>query len=122
MAFFSEPLKNYFFIFQGFLTFHSYGQYILYPWGYDKKLPPDYEDLQRVGDIAAQRIKEKQGVKYKVGNSANMLYAAAGKIIFACKTFISMFHLLQIQGNKMEAKSEAFVIYSTFFVHLRTYY
>nr|XP_018898720.1 PREDICTED: carboxypeptidase B-like isoform X1 [Bemisia tabaci] len=63
---------------QGFLTFHSYGQYILYPWGYDKKLPPDYEDLQRVGDIAAQRIKEKQGVKYKVGNSANMLYAAAG--------------------------------------------
>lgn len=35
--------------FQGFLTFHSYGQYILYPWGYDRVVPPDYKDLDRVG-------------------------------------------------------------------------
>lgn len=35
--------------FYAFLTFHSYGQYILYPWGYDKTVPADYKDLDRVG-------------------------------------------------------------------------
>lgn len=35
------------------LSFHSYGQYILYPWGYEKVVPPDHEDLKRVGDEAA---------------------------------------------------------------------
>nr|XP_018898723.1 PREDICTED: carboxypeptidase B-like [Bemisia tabaci] len=63
---------------QGFLTFHCYGQYILYPWGYDKILPEDHADLQRVGEIAAQRIKEVGDVNYTVGSSANLLYPAAG--------------------------------------------
>jgi carboxypeptidase A4 len=36
-----------------FLSFHSYGQYIIYPWSYDKVVPPDHEDLQRVADEAA---------------------------------------------------------------------
>jgi hypothetical protein len=31
-----------------YLTFHSYGQYILYPWGYDALDTPDWEDLHRV--------------------------------------------------------------------------
>lgn len=39
--------------FGAFLTFHSYGQYILYPWGYDRVVPPDYKDLNRVGNDAA---------------------------------------------------------------------
>lgn len=61
------------------MTFHCYGQYILYPWGYDKILPEDHADLQRVGEIAAQRIKEVGDVNYTVGSSANLLYPAAGK-------------------------------------------
>lgn len=40
--------------FYAYLTFHSYGQYILYPWGYDKTVPPDYKDLDRVGKLAAE--------------------------------------------------------------------
>lgn len=40
--------------FEAFLTFHSYGQYILYPWGYDTVVPPDYMDLDRVGKEAAK--------------------------------------------------------------------
>ncbi|EAT48325.1 AAEL000653-PA [Aedes aegypti] len=39
---------------KGFLTFHSYGQYILYPWGYDRLVPPDHQDLKAVGDEAAK--------------------------------------------------------------------
>lgn len=40
--------------FFAFLTFHSYGQYILHPWGYDDVVPPDYQDLDRVGKEAAK--------------------------------------------------------------------
>lgn len=39
--------------FYGFLTFHSYGQYILHPWGYEDVVPPDHKDLSRVGHEAA---------------------------------------------------------------------
>lgn len=41
--------------FHAFITFHSYGQYILYPWGYDVgALPADHQDLDRAGKKAAQ--------------------------------------------------------------------
>lgn len=40
--------------FKLYVSYHSYGQYILYPWGYDKAVPPDHADLDRVGKKAAQ--------------------------------------------------------------------
>ncbi|XP_051158291.1 carboxypeptidase B-like [Leptopilina boulardi] len=83
---FSEPetnaIKNFFEAsaanFKAFLSFHSYGQYILYPWGYDRRVPPDYSDLDRVGQKAALAMKAVGGNDYTVGNSASTLYAAAG--------------------------------------------
>ncbi|KAJ8687276.1 hypothetical protein QAD02_023070 [Eretmocerus hayati] len=85
---FSEPetraIKNFFEIsaanFQAYLTFHSYGQYILYPWGYDRRVPPDYKDLDNVGRAMAAAMKKAGGSNsaYTVGNSASTLYAAAG--------------------------------------------
>lgn len=35
------------------VSFHSYGQFILYPWGYDTVVPTDYRDLQSVAQKAA---------------------------------------------------------------------
>ncbi|XP_055299554.1 carboxypeptidase B-like [Sitodiplosis mosellana] len=64
--------------FDAYLTFHSYGQWILYPWGYDKELPDDHEDLARVGNEAAKNIKALDNQKYTVGSSAILLYPAAG--------------------------------------------
>lgn len=62
------------------MTFHSYGQYILYPWGYDAKLPSDYRDLDSLGKNAAAAMKKVDTAKttYTVGNSAGLLYPAAG--------------------------------------------
>lgn len=40
--------------FKASLSFHSYGQYILYPWGYDKTVPEDSEDLDKLGKNAAE--------------------------------------------------------------------
>ncbi|XP_029051289.1 carboxypeptidase B-like [Osmia bicornis bicornis] len=85
---FSEPetnaIRNFFEAsaanFKAYLTFHSYGQYILYPWGYDKRVPPDYADLERVGRQVAAAMKKAGGAnsEYTVGNSATTLYAASG--------------------------------------------
>lgn len=63
---------------QAYLSFHSYGQYILYPWGYDRRVPPDYVDLDTVGHQAATAMKAAGGSVYTVGNSASLLYAASG--------------------------------------------
>lgn len=65
---------------QAYLSFHSYGQYILYPWGYDRRVPPDYIELDTVGRRAAAAMKMAGGAGsvYTVGNSATVLYAASG--------------------------------------------
>lgn len=39
--------------FKAYLSFHSYGQYILYPWGHDSILTSDASDLDRVAREAA---------------------------------------------------------------------
>ncbi|XP_011494644.1 PREDICTED: carboxypeptidase B-like [Ceratosolen solmsi marchali] len=85
---FSEPetraIKNFFETsaanFKAYLTFHSYGQYILYPWGYDRRVPPDYMDLDLVGKRMAEAMRVAGGANshYIVGNSATTLYAASG--------------------------------------------
>ncbi|XP_077290414.1 carboxypeptidase B-like [Arctopsyche grandis] len=64
--------------FKLYVSYHSYGQYILYPWGYDKVVPPDHADLDLVGKQAAQAIQKTGGTPYKVGASSIVLYPAAG--------------------------------------------
>lgn len=36
-----------------FLSIHSYGQYILYPWGYDTAVPPNFKEMDEIGKKAA---------------------------------------------------------------------
>lgn len=39
----------------------------LYPWGYDRKVPADHEELDRVGKEAAAAIRAVDGKDYTVG-------------------------------------------------------
>ncbi|CAD7091291.1 unnamed protein product [Hermetia illucens] len=64
--------------FKAFLTFHSYGQYILYPWGYSKAITPDNNDMKLAGTQAATAIRNGSGATYQVGPAAILLYPAAG--------------------------------------------
>ncbi|CAG4952401.1 unnamed protein product [Colias eurytheme] len=64
--------------FSAYLTYHSYGQYLLYPWGYDNAVPPDHKDLDLVGKEIAAAIQQAGGTKYTVGSSSGVLYPAAG--------------------------------------------
>ena len=57
-----------------YITFHSYGQMILYPWGYDRVDARDSAELHRMGLVGARAI----GRNYKVGSAAKVNYEAAG--------------------------------------------
>lgn len=61
-----------------YLTFHSYGNYLLYPWGYTSALPDDWETLDDLAQDVAAAIYAVDGTSYTIGSSTNVLYAAAG--------------------------------------------
>ncbi|XP_046389814.1 carboxypeptidase B-like [Ischnura elegans] len=63
---------------KAYLTLHSYGQYLLYPWGYDESLPDDWRDLDDLGNAMNDAIKAVRGTEYTVGSSGQALYPAAG--------------------------------------------
>ncbi|CAH0563476.1 unnamed protein product [Brassicogethes aeneus] len=63
---------------KAYISFHSYGQYILYPWGYDRVVPPDYKDLEAVARRAAQAIRTAGGPSYTIGPAGGTLYPASG--------------------------------------------
>lgn len=46
---FQEFIKSSAANFSAYVTYHSYGQYLLYPWGYDNVVPPDHKELDSVG-------------------------------------------------------------------------
>ena len=62
-----------------YLTYHSYGQYVLIPWGYDKVDAPNFTQLRNMGNVAADAMRNADfRRKFRVGNSAKLLGSAAG--------------------------------------------
>jgi len=60
-----------------FVTFHSYGQYALLPYG-DGNRPSDYADLLAKANTFATNLQAVSGTRYSVGNSKDLLYATSG--------------------------------------------
>lgn len=84
-AAFSEPestaLRNYVDTIEpvaGFIDFHSYGQYILWPWGYKTALCPGDPWLRSLGLKMKAAIQGAGGLSYTAGPSASTLYVASG--------------------------------------------
>jgi len=58
---------------------HSYGQYFLYPWGYEfDSYIDNWEDHEIVGQRFANAIYNVNGTTFLVGNAAMLLYTAYG--------------------------------------------
>lgn len=62
----------------GFIDYHSYGQLILWPWGYTRDAPPDRDELDRIGRMMEQRVESAYGTDYRQGQTSNTLYVASG--------------------------------------------
>lgn len=61
-----------------YLSLHSYGKYLLYPYGHTSKLPENWKEQDDVARAGADAIRQYSGTKYKIGSSRNVLYAASG--------------------------------------------
>ncbi|XP_043286251.1 carboxypeptidase B [Venturia canescens] len=63
---------------KAYLTLHSYGQYMLHPWGFTNELPENEPELRAVAYAAEKALSLVRGTRYTIGSSTNVLYAAAG--------------------------------------------
>lgn len=61
-----------------FIDFHSYGQYVLYPWGYQSTLAPGDSWLNQTGALMDSAIEAKNGMTYTMGPTSTTLYLASG--------------------------------------------
>lgn len=61
-----------------YLAIHSFGNYLLFPWGYDYIYHDNHDNLQDLGDNVAEAIASYRGTQYAVGNGAFLLYPASG--------------------------------------------
>ncbi|KFQ21996.1 Carboxypeptidase O, partial [Merops nubicus] len=61
-----------------YLTIHSYGQFILTPYGSTTAPPSNSEELMHVAQKAAAALMGKYGTKYEVGPTSLILYENSG--------------------------------------------
>ncbi|XP_077540980.1 carboxypeptidase B-like isoform X1 [Haemaphysalis longicornis] len=61
-----------------YLTFHSYSQLWLTPWGYTALKPANYLELARAARVATAALEKVHGTRYNVGTSTSLLYVASG--------------------------------------------
>ena len=58
---------------KAYLTMHSYGPSLLYPWSYTATLPDDAEALDTLATKAVAKLKEVNGTEYSVGSAGSTL-------------------------------------------------
>jgi len=61
-----------------FLSIHCYSNLWLVPWGGYATKPTDYNELMRVGNLAAAAIRAVNGLVFQVGTPPDILYVASG--------------------------------------------
>ncbi|XP_017041452.1 carboxypeptidase B [Drosophila ficusphila] len=61
-----------------YLSLHSYGNYLLLPWGYTKEFPEHYQDMMNVADAGAKAIVHSTNGIYSYGSTYYVLYPTSG--------------------------------------------
>jgi len=61
-----------------YLNFHSYGQYILIPYGHSFIQPENYHDMMNIGLKTQAAMRTKYGADYILGSVYNVMYIATG--------------------------------------------
>lgn len=61
-----------------YVSLHTYGNWVLYPWGFERTLIDNWRLHDRIGHVFADPIRAETGTDYRVMNSAIGLYPAYG--------------------------------------------
>ncbi|GJQ71039.1 hypothetical protein Trydic_g949 [Trypoxylus dichotomus] len=62
----------------GYLTLHSYGNWILFSWGWTAEPVQNAAELQQLGDAMSDAIYAVNGTRYRPGPTVDLLYYASG--------------------------------------------
>jgi murein tripeptide amidase MpaA len=62
-----------------YLSVHSYGHYILIPYGHTNVKIPEYDEYYRIGSAAARSIAQRYNTQFRTGNVVDLLYVASGE-------------------------------------------
>lgn len=52
---------------KAYLSLHSYGQFVLFPYGHTTKNAPDFEILSQIGLRTGRAIRQRYGTEFVVG-------------------------------------------------------
>ncbi|XP_034255171.1 carboxypeptidase B-like isoform X2 [Thrips palmi] len=85
-----------------YISYHSYGNFILYPWGYTAENPKDWQTLKSVAMKANEAMVRAGSEPYTIGSSTQTLYAAAGGSDDWAKGFagIPLSYTIELPGYK----------------------
>lgn len=61
-----------------YITLHSYGPLMLYPWGFDGVNIDNYLQHREAAKLAADAIYAINGTQYTIANSIEVLYISSG--------------------------------------------
>ncbi|MXQ94632.1 hypothetical protein E5288_WYG013883 [Bos mutus] len=63
---------------KAYITFHSYSQMLLFPYGYTSELPPNHKNLAKVAKIATEVLSTPYETHYTYGPIASTIYPTSG--------------------------------------------
>ncbi|XP_072767276.1 uncharacterized protein [Anoplolepis gracilipes] len=75
MSQFIESIKDKFDL---YISFHSYSQLLMFPYGHTKTHLENYDDEYAIGSKAIEALKQRYGTEYVTGNIAETIYVATG--------------------------------------------
>ncbi|PNF39274.1 Zinc carboxypeptidase A 1 [Cryptotermes secundus] len=64
--------------FDAYLTFHSYSQLLLFPYGHNNDNVSNYDELLALGQAAVSALANNNGTQYAVGNIYSTIYPTSG--------------------------------------------
>ncbi|KAL0122821.1 hypothetical protein PUN28_007478 [Cardiocondyla obscurior] len=74
----SEYIKTISNKFYAYISFHSYSQLLMFPYGYTKAHLENYEDSLAIAAKSVRSLKKRYGTEYRIGNIGEILYLASG--------------------------------------------
>ncbi|XP_011056064.1 PREDICTED: zinc carboxypeptidase-like [Acromyrmex echinatior] len=64
--------------FYAYISFHSFKQLLMFPYGHTKAHLDNYDELYAIGLKAIVALKKKYSTEYRIGNIAETIYLASG--------------------------------------------
>ncbi|XP_011690610.1 PREDICTED: zinc carboxypeptidase-like [Wasmannia auropunctata] len=64
--------------FYAYISFHSYSQYLMFPYGHTKDHLENYQDLYAIASKSIAALNKRYGTEYYTGNTAEMVGIASG--------------------------------------------